>query len=341
MRGFLFRRPSRLSPRSTPLLGPRGAAVLPLVALLAAGSLEPAGPASAAPSDDQAAPVAAPASAPASAPKKKRARVEVVGPGNSVNPEDATLYTGFDECLSCHDDADLFDVRKTAHMSLFLPGREPRESGCEACHGPGEAHAVKGSKTKIRSFLSLEPVERSLACLQCHGGSEERSHYRRSAHGMSQVACDSCHEIHAPARESWSATCTGCHPETEATFGQPFRHDPAGSITCTDCHAQHGAAGRQVRLLDADEICGSCHAEQAGPFAFEHVPRLFGGCTSCHAPHGSPNPRQLMRDDVDQACLTCHVNTPEDHDQSNGIHDTCVTCHARIHGSNIDPLFRE
>lgn len=275
--------------------------------------------------------------------KTRRDPLKITEPGNAVNPTDASLYVGSTECLSCHEDDEHADMRATAHLPLFLEGRYPAHlSGCEACHGPGAAHAEAGRKSKIRRLSELTAGDRSRICLQCHGGDAERQHYRRSAHDAAQVACDSCHVAHSTKDEVQTETCQGCHPATIADFALPFRHRvPEGAMKCSDCHAQHGAAGRQLRHDDADQVCAKCHAEQAGPYVYEHLPRLFGGCTSCHAPHGSANRRQLIRDDARSTCLECHVNTPESHDQAETTWQNCLTCHVQVHGSNIDPTFQE
>ena len=78
------------------------------------------------------------------------------------------------------------------------------------------------------------------------------------------------------------------------------------------------------------------------------------GCQACHDPHGSTNPRLLSRPAAFTMCLECHnsvmgfgtragsIPNPTEgfHNLADASFQNCVTCHARIHGSNADPLFR-
>src|SRR5579884_2259790 len=57
-----------------------------------------------------------------------------------VNPAPAGDYVGADTCSDCHF-AEFQQFQKTA-MSVLLTKKYPVEQrGCEACHGPGRAHA--------------------------------------------------------------------------------------------------------------------------------------------------------------------------------------------------------
>ena len=73
----------------------------------------------------------------------------------------------------------------------------------------------------------------------------------------------------------------------------------------------------------------------------------------CHYPHGSVNSRLLRRPVVFTMCLECHNGVPPYGIQGNGIfalsqthnmtspqYQNCTNCHVRVHGSNLDPLFR-
>jgi DmsE family decaheme c-type cytochrome len=117
---------------------------------------------------------------------------------------------------------------------------------------------------------------------------------------------------------------------------------------CSDCHDPHGTfQQKQLRTAaDQNQICVKCHTEKAGPFVFEHPPVKTEGCVSCHSPHGSPNPRLLIRSNVNALCMQCHsatVNftapgTPSFHNQANQ-YQACTLCHTQVHGSNTSNVF--
>jgi DmsE family decaheme c-type cytochrome len=194
---------------------------------------------------------------------------------------------------------------------------------------------------------------------------------RRSSHSSGEVSCISCHSIHGSDDahpllvKQQKDACYACHLEVRAQFDLPFKHRVnEGAMECSDCHNPHGApiatwktalAPRMVaQAFGNDQPCTACHTDKRGPFIHEHPPVRVEGCATCHNPHGSTNPRLLARPAVFTLCLECHSDvmgfgtsgasipspTPGFHDLSNPSFQNCVTCHAKIHGSNADPLFR-
>ncbi len=272
-------------------------------------------------------------------------------------------YVGSEACKACHEDLYKSFV-KTAHFKLITGKFKPAETGCEACHGPGEEHINGGGdKSKIRRFSEMKPTAIAEACLSCHRRQPEQGNFLRSEHATNDVTCTSCHDPHHAKvtvkllRQPQPKLCYECHGEIRAEFSMPFHHRvPEGFMNCTDCHAQHGAqvgfAGakpsRMVRSsLASDELCFRCHSDKRGPFAFEHRPVKVEGCQICHLPHGATNPRMLRRNEVRFLCLECHTDTdaipipgtPSFHNQATLRFQNCTTCHVMIHGSNASAVF--
>jgi hypothetical protein len=67
-------------------------------------------------------------------------------------------YIGGDACKVCHADV-WFRFYKNPHFRSIASGKEsPANTGCEGCHGPGEAHVkAKGGKATIVAFSQLSP----------------------------------------------------------------------------------------------------------------------------------------------------------------------------------------
>lgn len=271
------------------------------------------------------------------------------------NPADPSLYVGTDTCRTCHDDiAKTYD--HSPHWKTMLNHRGVQFQGCEACHGPGKAHAESGGDiTKIVRFKTLSREDSSRRCLSCHEFGEEHANFLRSEHLKNNVGCVDCHSAHHPKVERALLTtaqpmlCYGCHGEIRPQFSKPVHHRVnEGLLTCSNCHNPHGGfLTRQLRSTAAqDQICFSCHTDKAGPFVFEHAPVKTEGCISCHTPHGSSNPRLLKRSQVNVLCLECHTLTvdsiaptePSFHNQAQK-YQACTLCHAAIHGSNSDRDF--
>lgn len=278
---------------------------------------------------------------------------------------------GSSKCAECHPDIAAF-YQADRHNKPFFAGRV--EAGCESCHGPGSKHIESASRADILNRDELRrfsPQQASERCLSCH-----RSNVRRiegwflSQHARSEVSCWDCHGevLHhlakdgkrLPARSflpnakeqitnlfavNRNEYCYRCHERQRMEFALPFRHPlERGKMACIDCHNPHGEAWRQQPAThsvqnESDALCFRCHAEQRGPFVWQHQ-AMEEGCTGCHRPHGSPN-RRLLRVSGNTLCLQCHFERQfptlgrSGHQSRLGRFARCVDCHIRPHGSNV------
>lgn len=286
--------------------------------------------------------------------------------------EQGTEFVGSTACRGCHPTVAATFFRN-AHFKSIANGTEtPEHTGCEGCHGPGKTHAESRGKTPIaRVFGKMAPEQIVETCLGCHAKDLSKANIERSRHTESGVACTSCHSIHhSPEPRFLLANkqpdvCYGCHADTRAQFSMPFKHRVnEGVVKCTDCHNPHGTyaptwrMGARPQLVDQklgnEEPCVKCHADKRGPFVYEHASVRVEGCESCHVPHGGPNAKLLKRPVVFTLCLECHNGAGSsgfgggavplqgsNHNLLNPRFQRCVTCHVRIHGSNVsDHFFR-
>ena len=290
------------------------------------------------------------------------------GPATSAR---GSGYIGSNVCRACHPDVAL-NFYKNPHFKSVASGKEPPErTGCEGCHGPGEAHVTaNGGRTTIpRAFSLMAPRQVLDACLSCHKDDLTKANIQRSQHTLNNVVCTACHSIHhSPTPEYLLARpqvelCYACHTTVRAQFDMPSKHRVnEGFMKCTDCHNPHGSfqvtwfmsqrPNMVVQALGNEEPCIRCHVDKRGPFAYEHPPVRVEGCEICHYPHGANNTRLLRRPVVFTLCLQCHNGAGNFGVRNNGItqlspmhnmlqprYQYCTTCHVRIHGSNSDPLF--
>jgi DmsE family decaheme c-type cytochrome len=259
-------------------------------------------------------------------------------------------YVGEDACLTCHEAQ---SVKGTAHGRAFNPKAPAASSGCESCHGPGQAHVDGGGdKALIKNPGKMGVRQSSDTCTTCHSRATHAL-WDGSPHDMRQVGCLSCHSVHSAAGPSQlkakdePALCGQCH---RAIVNRQFRfnHMPVreGKMSCSSCHNVHGSTN--VKMLKAgttiDESCTSCHAEKRGPFLWDHAP-VSESCTTCHDPHGSNNDRMLVAKQP-FLCQRCHVTSRhpptvyegyqlQNSQNANKIFGrSCVSCHQQVHGSN-------
>ena len=311
--------------------------------------------------------VATPLLAATDAPKPAKKANLVADP----NAKDLILK-GDAKCTGCHDEADeptgvatmlelnpqVLSIGKTKHGT----NADKRTPTCVDCHGDSQKHIDhKGSDKppKVdRSFRKNSPTTadaRNGACLTCHQKDSTRSHWAGSTHQTQDVACNSCHQVHAKKdkvrnKVTQAEVCFTCHKEQRAQYQRPSRHPILeGKVACSDCHNVHGSIGPKLVKRDSvNETCFTCHMEKRGPFVRPHEP-VTEDCGICHNPHGT-TAENLLKQRPPFLCNECHSphgpSLPQLAGQAaapttvgkNGINYTqgrgCVNCHTQIHGSN-------
>jgi len=267
---------------------------------------------------------------------------------------------GADTCLKCHDADSKFPVMaifSTPHGVASDPRSPFAGLQCEACHGPGGAHADIVMPGEERApIVSFDPEsgagaqEQSAPCLRCHEG-DERIHWHSGAHAQRGLACTDCHQIHRAddpvldqARQQ--EVCFDCHKKQRAqihrAWSHPLRFD---EMACSDCHAVHGSPAPSLLARPTlNQTCYSCHPEKRGPFLWEHAP-VAEDCTLCHRPHGSNHPALLTKRPP-WLCQQCHSQAGHTSVARDGsglppqgsgrslLAKGCLNCHSKVHGSN-------
>jgi DmsE family decaheme c-type cytochrome len=273
----------------------------------------------------------------------------------------ASPYVGSETCGTCHEDIAKAFAQTPHHLADGADKKRGFEGrACESCHGPGAKHAGSAEAADIRNPGKLTSAAIDEICLTCHLNQPTHIGRLQSSHAKDQVACTTCHKIHATGSqelvvrktEAINNQCESCHLTVATQFAQPYHHRvPEGAMSCVDCHNPHGSLRpAMARSFGANEPgCFKCHGDKRGPFTFEHPVVRFEGCSACHVPHGSTNPRMLDRPVVQQVCLECHANLPTKptaghlgvvppsfHNLTSPQYQNCTVCHQKIHGSYID-----
>ena len=277
-------------------------------------------------------------------------------------------------CTRCHDESE-----KTPILSLYQTKHgvrgDSRTPNCQTCHGESAKHLQGNTDGKGRPspdvvfkkgvYSVADETTRSNVCLTCHKGTA-RTNWGGSQHQSNQVACNSCHKVHAPVdkvrdRKTQTEVCFTCHKEQRADTHKISAHPiDAGKVICSDCHNPHGSvAPKLLKKNTVNETCFLCHAEKRGPFLWEHQ-HATEACTNCHTPHGS-NISPLLKSRTPFLCDECHDGphnsqasyganvagiqggaaaglvantTGPTAPGSNQVGRACMNCHVMVHGSN-------
>ena len=283
------------------------------------------------------------------------------------------VLKGDARCTGCHDEAD----EPTPHPSMIdlNPGvlrigkskhgtrADSRTPSCVNCHGESNDHVNhKGSGKppkperlfSTREGFPQSPASvRNEACIVCHQKDTIRAHWEGSRHQTADIACNSCHKIHAPHdkvrdKRTQAEVCYTCHKQQRTAMNKPSHHPvPEGKMACSDCHNPHGSAGPKLMKRDSVvETCYTCHMEKRGPFVHSHQP-VDEDCGNCHDAHGTTAPT-LLKARPPFLCQTCHTpHGPVQPAVATGAINPgwwsgpavtqgrgCMNCHTQVHGSN-------
>ncbi len=179
-------------------------------------------------------------------------------------------------CFACH----------TVHATTsagFNPLHAEAGLGCEACHGPGQAHVTAARSTAapgpaLRAAIfnpaKLSPADSIDFCGSCHrtfsdaviatGGITTSAAVRFQPYRLEESKC-------WRATEDERLTCVACHNPHEALDRDPASYDRK----CVRCHQARSGASDAAHLVSAPRA--------AAPRAAV-CPKATGQCTTCHMP---------------------------------------------------------
>lgn len=171
------------------------------------------------------------------------------------------VYRTFDpvatalRCFGCHSTG---PIKLASHFQV-----QPSELGirCEACHGPGRAHADSRGSAAIQNPKRLTAVQINAVCGACHRQAtdldddkdwsnpwnvrHEPAYLHRAAcfrNSNGALSCLTCHDPHQ-ASPSFNARCISCHEK-------PAHITPIASRSCVACHMPQVAISANLKFTN-------------------------------------------------------------------------------------------
>ncbi|MFT5141028.1 MAG: hypothetical protein ACI9CB_002699, partial [Rhodothermales bacterium] len=270
-------------------------------------------------------------------------------PDEFIGHDDVLHWTGSQQnwnymCADCHTTN--FKKEYKASSNSFKSSWSEMDVGCEACHGPGDAHIewakqddspVELDINKGLNFLLNErqsvtwPIDQAT-------GTAQRS--KENTARVEMEVCATCHSRRGIIREGAVE-----HPEflnhyQPALLTQDLYHADgqildevyvwgsfqqskmfAAGVTCSDCHDPHSLELR----APGDAVCAQCHIPEkfAVPEHHHHeVGSVGANCLNCHMPETTymvvdprrdhsiriPRPDLSLELGTPNACSQCHEN---------------------------------
>ena len=215
------------------------------------------------------------------------------------------------QCLYCHT---------TSFEKGYLPATDTYASrwsemgvGCEACHGPGEAHASARREGRADPWAGVNPDRFLAACEACHTRRVERADFTPG---------DEFLDAFEPELLDTDAYYPDGQIKDELYEGVSFHMSKMfrEGIRCWNCHDPHGNGTREP----GNTLCRTCHEPRYDSEAHTHHPSTSPGadCRGCHMPttvymqrdprhdhaFARPDPEATIALGVPNACNRCHTD---------------------------------
>lgn len=256
-------------------------------------------------------------------------------PDEPIAPGDPLHWTGRAQrwnlmCAECHSTG--LQRGYVPETDGYQTTWEELDVACEACHGPGAAHAASGGRDALPVALGTpgswvrapgESVARRIpprtnateveTCAPCHS---RRSRLVETAEPGGPLL-----DGYLPALlESGLYHADGQILDEVYVYGSFAQSRMfAAGVTCSDCHEPHGLTLRR----EGNALCTDCHAQDRydTPDHHHHETGTGGSeCVDCHMParvymgvdarrdHGFrvPRPDLAVEIGVPEPCTSCH-----------------------------------
>jgi DmsE family decaheme c-type cytochrome len=227
-------------------------------------------------------------------------------PGQAQSQRKDVVLKGDATCTRCHDETEEYPVLaigKTKHGTV-ADGRTPT---CTSCHGESDTHVNRPPDAKVR------PSPEVMFGKKAGTGADQQNQ-----------ACLSCHQ--GGSRIHWQMTLHA-----------------SGGTTCASCHQVHAAHDKVRDKLTQSEVCFACHKQQRAEIRKPSRHPILEGkvaCSDCHNPHGSAGPKNLVRDNVNDTCYTCHMEKRGPFVRTHQpVQEDCSICH-NPHGTTTPNLLK-
>lgn len=171
-------------------------------------------------------------------------------------------------------------------------GRFAEESvSCEACHGPGRAHALSGSPAAIVNPAKLPPDRRAMICEACHTTGHDASGEFRFPVGYrpgDDLGRFFFGLTPKPGQDDASFKGDGSAGDRDRQYRfwreRMLIADGETCDLCKNFRLARGQEARGPRTLTTDEFCLSCHDGTVTPPPRHHGRTATAGrhCLSCH-----------------------------------------------------------
>ncbi len=224
---------------------------------------------------------------------------------------------------------------KTPRKDMVLKG----DAQCTRCHNESDDFPVLAiGKTKHGTVAD----GRTPTCTSCHG--ESATHINRPAGATERPKPERVFSKKGNTPpEVQNQACLTCHQGGKRMHWQVSLH-ASRDTTCTSCHQVHTQHDKVRDKQEQAQVCFTCHKEQRAQInrpSRHPIPEGKMVCPDCHNPHGSAGVKNLVRDNVNDTCYTCHMEKRGPFVRTHQpVQEDCSICH-NPHGTTLPNLLRQ
>lgn len=199
------------------------------------------------------------------------------------------------QCSTCHATGYRITSYDPKNPSAMKVAMSEKNTGCEACHGPGAKHAASGKKADIFHAGKVAKAEADKVCGYCHIRAENTAWKTAQGNVSEYIPHPVLGETYKAGTDDWTKWYTdklllpSVHADDPVTKNYPntdlnnafnvdeaaaksgynealkhhqqyqehlqSKHAKAGLLSCIDCHTSHGAN----KEVAANASCTGCH----------------------------------------------------------------------------------
>ncbi len=198
-------------------------------------------------------------------------------------------------CATCHSTGYRLTSYDEKNPGAVKWSMSERNVGCEACHGPGAAHAKAPGKAKVYSFKGKSVEEQTRVCGYCHIRGENEKFLTAQGKPSEHMPHPEVGKTWVPS-EDWTrwytdhAIIPGVHAEDK--IDATYKGDLAGMMKVDDVAKAGG-------FYDAAK-----HHQQYQEFLQSaHYRKQVMSCSGCHQHASKAKPAPVA---AKETCKSCH-----------------------------------
>ena len=229
------------------------------------------------------------------------------------------------QCATCHATGYKFTAYDAKNPSAQKVSMSEHNTGCEACHGPGSAHAQSTGKVPMFNPAKATKEQSTLVCGYCHVRKENALF--KTAQG--NVREDQPHPVIGESYKAGQDDWRTWYPEQMLIPGVLANQPLSKNYPNTDLNNAFFIDDKAQKDQSFD--ARKHHEEYQEYLQSSHYKNNLLSCSDCHSPHSVKNKAPIK---AKETCKGCHGTTYDVDKIMPGLASTAGNLYVRTHTFN-------